>query len=355
MCKGDCQVKTGPNIQSTIGALEPQDTSIKKSYGRATLLERFLHSRELGVFIALIVICIIMSFANQFFLKPQNIFNILRSMSTIGIMAIGMTMVIITGGIDLSVGSLLGVCSMLTARLILIGLPPFLCLAMGILFGLMLGIFNGVIITKVRVTAFVVTLGMLSMARGLTFLLSTGIEGTVSSNIPMPHEGVNFLGAGYIGPIPFPVIELLILVVIFSLFLRHTVLGRQIYATGSNIKAAELSGIDVDWVRIFTYALTGGLCALAGIMTAGLLGTAATNYGMGEELNVIAAVVIGGASLMGGEGTIKGAMIGAAIMAVIRNAFVLLKLPIYMQTLTIGAVIILAVATDRLRKHTAKT
>jgi len=196
---------------------------------------------------------------------------------------------------------------------------------------------------------------MLSMARGLTFLLSTGIKGTVSSNLPMPDEAVNFLGAGYIGPIPFPVIELLILVIIFSLFLKHTVLGRQIYATGSNIKAAKLSGVNVDVVRIFTYAITGGLCALAGIMTAGLLGTAATNYGMGEELNVIAAVVIGGASLMGGEGTIKGAMIGAAIMAVIRNAFVLLKLPIYTQTLTIGAVIILAVATDRFRKHMGKS
>jgi len=171
----------------------------------------------------------------------------------------------------------------------------------------------------------------------------------------MPDEAVNFLGAGYIGPIPFPVIELLILVIIFSLFLKHTVLGRQIYATGSNIKAAKLSRVDVDTVRIFTYAITGGLCALAGIMTAGLLGTAATNYGMGEELNVIAAVVIGGASLMGGEGTIKCAMIGAAIMAVIRNAFVLLKLPIYTQTLTIGAVIILAVATDRFRKHMGKS
>jgi ribose transport system permease protein len=326
-----------------------------KTSTRGTLIQRFFRSREMGILGALIVICVIMSFANQYFLKPANLFNILRSMSTIGIMAIGMTMVIITGGIDLSVGSLLGVCSMLTARLIYHGLPPFLCVAIGIIFGLALGTFNGVVITKIRITPFVVTLGMLSMARGLTFLLSTGIKGTVSSNIPMPDQGVNFLGAGYIGPIPFPVIELLILVVFFSLFMRYTVLGRQIYATGSNMEAARLSGVNVDTVRIFTYTITGGLCALAGIMTAGLLGTAATNYGMYEELNVIAAVVIGGASLMGGEGTIKGALIGAAIMAVISNTFVLLKLPAFAQKITIGAVIILAVASDRLRKHEGKT
>jgi ribose transport system permease protein len=343
------------NIKEENTAIPAQDELKNNITDRGNILVRFFRSREIGVFGALVAICIIMSFASQYFLKPQNLFNILRSMSTIGVMAIGMTMVIITGGIDLSVGSILGVCSMLTARLIYHNLPPFVAVILGIMFGLGLGSFNGIIITKVRVTPFVVTLGMLSMARGLTFLLSTELKGTVSSNIPMPDEAVNFLGAGYIGPIPFPVIELAILVVIFTLFLRYTVLGRQIYATGSNIKAAKLSGVNVDKVRIFTYAATGGLCALAGIMTAGLLGTAATNYGMGEELNVIAAVVIGGASLMGGEGTIKGAMIGAAIMAVIRNAFVLLMLPIYTQTLTIGAVIILAVATDRFRKHVGKT
>jgi len=320
-----------------------------------TLLQRIVRSRELGILAALAVICLVMSLANKYFLKPENIFNVLRSMSMIGVMAIGMTMVIITGGIDLSVGSILGACSMLTARFMYEGVPPLIAVLMGIAFGLVLGLINGLVITKVKITPFVMTLGMLSMARGLTFLFSTGLKGTVSSNIPMPDAGVNFLGGGYIGPIPFPIIELFGLSVIFTIFLRHTVLGRQIYATGSNIKAAKLSGVNVDRVRIFTYVVTGGLCALAGVMTAGLLGTAATNYGMGAELDVIAAVVIGGASLLGGEGTIKGAMIGAAIMAVIRNAFVLLKLPSYMQTLTIGAVIVLAVATDRFRKHVGRT
>jgi ribose transport system permease protein len=337
------------------GIKENKNEKIQKKYflHRDIFIYRIFLAREFGVFVALIIICIIMSFASPYFLKYKNIFNVLRSMSTIGIMAIGMTMVIITAGIDLSVGSLLGVCSMFTARLIFQGLPPFLCVFLGILFGIALGTINGVIITKVKVTPFVVTLGMLSMARGLTFLISTGLQGTVSSNIPMPDKTVNFLGAGYLfGVIPFPVVELAVLVVIFSLFLKYTVLGRQIYAVGSNFEAAKLSGVNVDNVRIFVYAITGGFCALAGIMTAGLLGTAATNYGTGEELNVIAAVVIGGTSLMGGEGSIIGAIIGAAIMAIIKNAFVLLKLPPFAQMVTIGAVIILAVATDRFRKRT---
>jgi ribose transport system permease protein len=147
------------------------------------------------------------------------------------------------------------------------------------------------------------------------------------------------------------VIEMVVLVTIFSLFLRHVVLGRQIYAVGSNELAARLSGVNVANVRLFVYTLLGGLAALSGVINAGLLSTSPTNLGIGTELDVIAAVVIGGASLAGGEGTILGAVIGAAIMAVIRNAFVLLKLPIYMQTVTIGVVIIIAVALDQLRKR----
>jgi ribose transport system permease protein len=192
---------------------------------------------------------------------------------------------------------------------------------------------------------------MMSVARGLTYLIATGLEGTVASNIPMRNDQVNFLGAGYIGVVPFPVILMVFLVVIFSLFLHHVVLGRQIYAVGSNENAARLSGVNVNRVRLFVYTLLGGLSALAGVIGAGMLATAPTNLGMGTELDVIAAVVIGGASLAGGEGTILGAVIGAAIMAVIRNAFVMLKLPIYTQTVVIGIVIVLAVALDQVRRR----
>jgi ribose transport system permease protein len=242
--------------------------------------------------------------------------------------------------------------SVLTARLMFLGIfSPWVAVLIGLGGGAILGLTNGLVVTKIKVNPFITTLGMLSIARGLTYYLASGLQGTVASNVPMRDEAVNFLGSGYIGPVPFPVILMIALVVIFSLFLRFTVLGRQIYATGSNEQAARLSGVPIDRVKIFAYTLTGALCALAGIMTAGLLSTAATNTGVGMELAVIAAVVIGGASLMGGEGTIIGSIIGAAIMAVLRNAFVLLHLPIYAQTITIGVVIIMAVGADQLRRR----
>jgi ribose transport system permease protein len=244
---------------------------------------------------------------------------------------------------------------MSTARLMTYNnLDPWVAFLVGIGVGTLLGAINGVVITRIKVTPFIATLGMLSVGRGLTYLIATGLEGTVASNIPMRHEGVNFLGDGYIGQVPFPVIELVILVIIFTFFLNQVVLGRQIYAVGSNEQASRLSGVNVENVRLFVYTMTGALAGLAGIMNAGLLSTAATNLGLGVELDVIAAVVIGGASLMGGEGTVLGAIIGAAIMAVIRNAFVLLKLPIYLQTITIGVVIVLAVALDQVRKGRTK-
>ena len=309
-------------------------------------------AREISVLVALAVLVVIMSVASPYFLEPQNIFNVLRNMSTISIMAIGMTMVIITGGIDLSVGSVLAMTAMLTARLMVqFGMSPWLALLAGLVAGAMVGGINGLIITKVQVNPFITTMGMMSICRGLTYLLASGLVGTVASNMPMRNEALNFLGAGYIGPVPFPVIEMVILVVLGSLFLANTVLGRQIYGVGSNEQASRLSGVDVDRVRLFCYTMAGLLAAYAGVMTAGLLSTAATNAGIGTELDVIAAAVIGGASLSGGEGTVYGAVLGAAIMAVLRNAFVLLGLPVYLQTVSIGVVIILAVALDRLRRR----
>ncbi|MBE3129296.1 MAG: ABC transporter permease [Acidobacteria bacterium] len=329
----------------------PNRAQLLKKNTVAPLVRRMLANREAGVLLALLVLIIAMTLASPYFLKPLNIFNVLRGMSTIGIMSIGVTMVIITGGIDLSVGALLAVTGMFTARLMYAGIYPWVCAALGFALGFVLGGLNGLVITKVKVNAFITTLGMMSIGRGLTYLLATGVQGTVASNIPMRDPAVNFIGDGYFGPVPFPIVEMLLLVVIFSWFLGNTVLGRQIYAVGSNDEAARLSGVNVDRVKLFTYTATGVLCALAGIMSGGLLATAATNAGEGNELDVIAAVVIGGASLSGGVGTVIGAIIGAAIMAVLRNAFVLLHLPAFLQTVSIGVVIILAVASDNLRRR----
>lgn len=316
---------------------------------------KYLQIREVNILIALVGLVILMSLLSPYFLKTDNIFNVLRGMSTIGIMAIGQTMVIITGGIDLSVGSLMAVSSMLTARLLTIhNENAFMAVLGGLLFGLMLGTINGLIITKFRINAFITTLGMLSIGRGLTYLLATGTRGGVASNIPMQNESIVFMGNGYLGPVPFPVIILLFLVILAAVFLKRTVLGRYIYAIGSNERSARLSGVPVNKVRVFVYAITGFFCALAGIIVTGRLSTAATNIGIGNELDVIAAVVIGGASLQGGEGTVTGAIIGATIMAIVRNAFVLLHIPNHFQTITIGIVIIMAVGLDQILNRKSK-
>lgn len=327
---------------------QPQNSSSTSN----SLLKKIFKTREIGVFVFFMLLCVMMSFLSEYFLRTQNVFNVLRSASTIGIMAIGMTMVIVTAGIDLSIGSIMAVSAMLTARLITeSGINPWLAFLLGVGLGSLLGFVNGQVITRFKVNPFITTLGMMSVGRGLTYVLASGLKGTVASNIPLKDPGVAFLGAGYIGPVPFPVIEMVIFVVLFTLFLNHTVLGRQIYAIGSNEAAARLSGVNVNWVKVFVYTLTGFFGAYGGIMNAGLLSTAMTNTGVGVELDVIAAVVLGGASLAGGEGSILGAVIGAAMMAVIRNAFVLLKLPQSAQTIVIGVVIVLAVALDQLRKR----
>ena len=320
-----------------------------------TSWRKFLQIREVNVLIALIFMIVIMSVASPYFLKQDNLFNILRGMSTIGIMAIGQTMVIITGGIDLSVGSLMAVTSMLTARLITVyGQNALFAVICGLIFGLLLGTVSGLVITRFKINPFITTLGMLSIGRGLTYLLATGVKGSVASNIPMQNASIIFLGSGYLGLVPFSVVLLLLLVILATVFLKRTVPGRYIYAVGSNERSARLSGVPVNKVRVFVYAISGFFCALAGIILTGRLSTAATNIGVGNELDVIAAVVIGGASLQGGEGTVTGAIIGATIMAIVRNAFVLLHIPNHFQTITIGIVIILAVGLDQLLKGKLK-
>ena len=315
-------------------------------------MRHVLAVREAGVLVALLVLCVALSLASPYFFTLRNVFNVLQGMSTIGIMAVGTTIVLIAGGLDLSVGSVLAVGAVLTARLMTYdGLNPWLAVAVGLAAGGALGLVNGVLVTKARIVPFIATLGTLSIARGLAFLLATGGAGSVASNVPMRDPGVAFLGAGYIGPVPVPVILMLLFVGVAAVLLSRTVLGRQIYAVGSNARAARLSGISVERVQLVTYVVAGVLSAIAGVVTTGLLSTASTNLGQGVELDVIAAAVIGGTSLSGGEGTVIGTLIGAAIMAVVRNAFVLLGLPLYLQVMIIGVVILLAVGLDRRRRR----
>jgi ribose transport system permease protein len=266
------------------------------------------------------------------------------------IVALGMTFVIITAGIDLSVGSTAALAGMVTAMTMKTGLPilgiavPWqVAVVVGILVGVIVGLTNGLLITSLRITPFIVTLGMLSVVRGLTLIYS---EGRPIFGFP---EGFNNL-AGTIGSIPTPAIIAGVLAVVSALVLRFTRFGEYTYAIGGNEEAARFSGVPVNRYKVAVYTLCGALAATAGVVLTARLRTAEPNAATGYELDAIAATVMGGTSLFGGEGTVVGTVIGALIIATLRNGLNLMNVQAFYQQLAIGLVIILAVALDRFRQ-----
>jgi ribose transport system permease protein len=288
------------------------------------------------------VLSAVISLLSPFFLRVNNVFNVLRQFSIIGILAVGEALVIITGGIDLSVGSVVGLCGVITALLSNLGLPAPLVLLASVAFGLFVGSLNGLLVTRAGINPFIVTLGMLSIARGTALLITGGLP--VSNETP-----ITWLGGGYVGPVPVPVILMFLVAAAGQLFASRTLAGRNVYVVGDNERAAFLSGIRVKRVKAMVFMISGALCALGGIIVSGTLNSAEPAAGTGYELDVIAAVVIGGASLSGGEGSVVGVIIGAALMGVLRNGFVLLGISAYWQVVSIGLVIILAVGLDSLK------
>ncbi|XID92318.1 ABC transporter permease [Paenibacillaceae bacterium WGS1546] len=302
--------------------------------------------KEFPIFLALIGLCVVIAMMSPYFLTWQNIFNVFRQFSVIAILAVGQALVIITGGIDLSVGALLGLMGVVAALLAGAGLPAVLILPLTILLGGLVGSVSGLLITKVRINPFIVTLGMMSVARGTSLLLTGGMPVSI-------ENGITYLGGGYIGPVPVSVLIMFGVAICGYVFTTRTLPGRNIYAIGNNERAARLSGIRTDRTKIMVYVIMGALCALCGMIVSGTLNTAEPAAGTGYELDVIAAVVIGGASLSGGKGSIIGVIMGAAIMGVLRNGFVLLQISAYWQVVTIGLVIIAAVALDSLKNRGA--
>jgi ribose transport system permease protein len=300
--------------------------------------------QSIGILLSLIVLIIIISVSTPHFLTTDNIFSVIRSFSFVAIMAIGEMIVIITAGIDLSVGSILGLTACLSALLIKLGLGSPAAIVIGLAAGLALGFLNGLLITQLKLPPFIVTLGMLSIARGLSYVITRG----------WPISGFSdqfmFLGQGKLWVVPFPIIIMIVFVIAGSVFLNKTVWGRQIYAIGGNESATRLSGVKVDRVKVIAYMISGFTAAVAGILLVARLGVSQPTAGMSYELDVIAAAVIGGTSLMGGEGTVLGLVIGAAIMGVLRNGLVLLGVSAFWQQVALGAVIILAVTIDKIRK-----
>ncbi|MBE8970899.1 ribose ABC transporter permease [Nostocales cyanobacterium LEGE 12452] len=301
-----------------------------------------------GILPILVIICILFAFLSPNFLTGGNIVNILRQASINIVLATGMTFVILTGGIDLSVGSILAVSAVVALLVSLLPALSWAAVPAALLAGLLLGLLNGALITFLDVPPFIVTLGSLTALRGVAFLVAKGTT--------LINRDINFAWVGntYIGPIPWLVIIALLTVIASWFILRQTVLGVQIYAVGGNERAARLTGIKVNRVLLFVYGISGLLAGLAGIMSASRLYSASGVIGQGYELDAIAAVILGGTSFTGGIGTIGGTLLGALIIAILNNGLTLLNLSYFWQLVVKGLVIILAVTIDRLRRRSRR-
>jgi ribose/xylose/arabinose/galactoside ABC-type transport system permease subunit len=298
---------------------------------------------DYGIVIAFVLLCVALAILTPTFMTSGNILNVGRQVSIVAILAAGQTFVILTAGIDLSVGSVLAVSGAVAA-----GVAAAFGWGPGILAGLLVGasagLFNGLVITLLRVPDFVATLAMLSIARGAT-LIYTGGE-----PIGVAEGGLRFLGAGTIGPIPVPIVVMLIVFAVSIVVLRSTTIGRYVYATGGNRRAAAFSGIDINRVRVLVYVVSGLLAGLAGVVLTGRLATADPQAGVGYELDSIAAVVLGGTSLFGGQGTVARTLLGALILGVLSNGMNLLDVSPFYQEVVKGIVIVIAVAFGNLEQ-----
>jgi len=303
--------------------------------------------RELNVLTALLVVAALISFSTPYFLSTDNLMGVFRSFSLVAIMSIGMVMVIITGGIDLSVGSVMGLSALATALGFDSGLPTAMCILGGLLVGVLFGLFNGVLVTVIRLPPFIATLGSLSIGRGLMYIITHGVPLT-----PDTPDIFSEIGQGYVGVVPVPVVIMLVMTVIFSIIMRRTRFGRHVYATGGNETAARLSGVATNRVKLLVYMFSGVIAAVAGVISFSRYLSAEPASGFGSELDVIAAAAIGGASLAGGVGSVEGAIIGAALAGIIANGVVLMNVNTYAQQAITGAVILIAVSLDTWRSRT---
>lgn len=299
--------------------------------------------QKLGPVIGLLLIVVIISVMSPNFLTLNNLLNVLRQVSINALIAFGMTFVILTGGIDLSVGSILALTGAVTAGFLASGMDPMLAMFLGIILGAILGAINGIIISKGNVAPFIATLATMTIYRGLTLVYTEGrpISGLGDS------QSFQLIGKGYFFGIPVPVITMAIAFGVLYFVLKKTTFGRRVYAVGGNEEASALSGIKVDRIKIYVYALTGALAALAALILTSRLNSAQPTAGNMFELDAIAAVVLGGTSLTGGRGWIVGTLVGALIIGVLNNGLNLIGVSSFFQQVVKGAVILVAVLLDR--------
>ncbi len=305
---------------------------------------RFIRE-NLGIIAGLAILCLLISLRSPVFLSKANILNVLRQVATNLYIACGMTIVIILGGIDLSVGSIMALSGVVTGGLIAFdGVSIGVAVLAGLLAGTLVGVINGYVISSTTIPPFIVTLATMNIARGAAYVYTGG------KPIRVMSDQFNFIGSGYLGEIPVPIIYLLLIVFISYLIMNRTRLGRHIYAVGGNPQAAVFSGIKIGRVKFFAYTFTGAMSAIAGIVLASRMFSGQPTAGQGAELDAIAAVVLGGTSMSGGAGKIGGTVIGALIIGVLSNGLNLLGINSFWQYVVKGVVILIAVYVDNFKK-----
>jgi len=300
--------------------------------------------REFMILCIVIGVILTMSFASPHFLTSRNLIALMLGLSIETIIAVGMTNLMVSGGFDMSVGSITAFIGAATAMMVTFDIPVFSAVILGLCIGAFIGMLNGLVVAKLGINAFVTTLSSLSLFRGLTLIVSGG------RNISGLPESFEVIGQSSLLGIQMPIWYAVFLVIAGDMMLRKARFFRQNYYIGGNEKAARLSGISVDKIKIINYVLTGLFAGFAGIVMTSRLGSASMTAGIGLELRVITAVIIGGASLGGGEGTVIGTFLGSVLMALIVNALTLFGVDVYWQTFVIGGTLLIAVVIDRLGK-----
>ena len=319
--------------------------------GRSGIKERLLpllRFREGGVLLALILLCLLLTLGTDKFLTPYNLGIVVRQIAFVATIALGQTLVLLTGGIDLSVGTLAGLCSIIGSLLMVsTKLDPYLCAFLATLLGAGLGGLNGVLISYLKMNPFIVTLAAGEVFAGLVLVVTKGYPVT---GIP---ESYRVLGQGMLGFVPVPAIAMLVIALVLTFVLNRMPYGRSIYALGGNESAARLAGIDVKKVKFSVYLLSGFLAAFVGMMFVSRMNAGQPTIGPSWLLPSITAAILGGTSLSGGEGTMIGTIIGATLMGVLANGIVLMNISPYWERVIIGAVVIAAVLIDRFREKKA--
>lgn len=319
-------------------------TNVTEKAGATTgsrFLRHLIEQRELTIFLIVVAAVAFLTWQSPNFLSRANLTALVLGLSFDGILAVGMTVLLISGGFDLSIGAVLALAGSVAGyAMTKFGVSAPVAILLGMLTGGLIGLINGVVVAKVDVNPLIATLGMMQIARGFVYLLTAGY------GIPNLPDSFNVIGQGRFLTFQYPVWIMIVLILFGEILLRRSRFFRQSYFIGGNERSARLSGIDVDWVKISNYVLMGVLAGVAGLLLTGRMGTASVSAGLGVELRVISACVIGGASLAGGEGSVLGSLLGVVLMALIFNGLNLLGINVYWQTIVIGTVLVLTVAAD---------